>query len=483
MSEAVNLLRSRIEALNTRLDSPEGLSVLPSELFDGAGLREIVNLPPLAAGGFRPLNPPTISPVSNIEVQVLNMRLSLGMLAQSFGARNNFAVLKAQSNANTDALVITRGTATLADLKLFMQHYRLQTLDIGGDFVAAAPVIVLPGATLRLGEGEVLNLSRPDGAFVVNFGHLDINGAEIRSVGGENVGTPSFAPFVVTALQGTAHVQKARFSGLGFGQTRKFSGFSILRNALLPVSETSFIRDSVFDGVRSVSIYAVRDIDISGNRFHNAVAGPLEIARAPNALIKGNLFTGEMQTNAIRLILQSRNAKIEGNVILGGENAGITINTGSDNVTLAHNLIWRRNGGGIRVVKSDCGLVHDNIVIDNRQKGIEVRTSQGSEVAQNLIVGNNSAGIWVSAQTWQANTTLRENVLFGNGSGIGTAIAEELTLIGNDFSGQFPQFLSGDLAQQNRHIAGDVRGRNAVVLSADGVAAQSSGRPPVCGVF
>ncbi|MCR9125472.1 MAG: right-handed parallel beta-helix repeat-containing protein [Rhodobacteraceae bacterium] len=480
---APDVLRDRITALHDSISAGAAFGDSAAALIDRAGLREAMKLPPVAVQGFMPLQPaPLAAAPSNIEVQVLNMRLSLGMLAQSFGARNNFAVLQAQAQGRTDALVITRGTASLADLKLFMQHYRLQDAEAGAAFVARAPIVVLAGAKLRLGPGEVLNLSRPDGAFVVNFGHLDVDGGEINAVGTANTGTPSFRPFVVTGLQGTAQVKNARFSGLGFGQTLKFSGFSILRNALLPAADISFIRDSVFEDVRSVSIHSVRDLEITGNRFHNAGSEPLQITRAKGVQVTGNLFSGMMNSNAIKLTNNSDNAVIRGNVILGGEKAGISINTGSDHATVSNNIVWRRDGGGIRVARSNCGRVFDNIVMDNRQKGIEVRTSLGSEVIENLVASNKSAGIWVSAQAWNTNTVLRGNVLHENGAGLGTATAELITLDGNDFSGQFPQFLAGDLARQNRHIASDMDGTRAVILSADGLIENFTDQPH-CGVY
>jgi parallel beta-helix repeat protein len=133
---------------------------------------------------------------------------------------------------------------------------------------------------------------------------------------------------------------------------------------------------------------------------------------------------------------------------------------------VSHNVIWHRDGGGIAVSNSDCEKINGNLVIDNTQKGIEVRDSLESRVEQNTILSNHSAGIWVSGQRKGAQTYLSGNVLAANGSGLAGAIGESIYLEANDFTQQFPQFLSGDLTAQFRSVALDLRGTKPIVLLA-----------------
>jgi poly(beta-D-mannuronate) C5 epimerase len=126
------------------------------------------------------------------------------------------------------------------------------------------------------------------------------------------------------------------------------------------------------------------------------------------------------------------------------------------------------------MIESDCGRVVGNLVMRNGQKGIEIRASAGVEVAENAVYANHSAGVWVSAQAPGTVTRIRANRLAENGAGMSAAAGERLMLEGNDFSHQFPQFLSGDLANLSNEIARDLRGKAPLVLG-DGPASAAAG--------
>jgi parallel beta-helix repeat protein len=119
--------------------------------------------------------------------------------------------------------------------------------------------------------------------------------------------------------------------------------------------------------------------------------------------------------------------------------------------------------------------VAGNVVVDNRQKGIEVRVSLDTTLDRNSILSNRNAGIWVAGQPTGAQTWLIRNTLAANDAGIAGAIGESIHLDGNDFSNQFPQFLSGDLTAQFKVVAVDLHGRAPIQL----VAADSVKHKPV----
>jgi len=470
-------LRAQLDAFATRMAAPDSRDQPALALIAAAGLtaltRPAQGVPFLAsataAGQNLGQNLGQLPPAGGgISVLRLNMRLGLTMLSQAYGGDDNGTVLAAQPGPDRDALVIAAGIVTLADLRALLQAQGLQQTAPAGPLVLQVPLLVLAGASLQLGPGEVLELSRADGAFVMNFGHLQIQGAAIRSTGAANPASPGFIPFVTTADGGTLWVSGARITGLGFGDTLKFSGFSVMSSMLQGAGRPSRIENSVFEAVMTVAVSATADITLQGNQFRDMRGSALILSRARRAVILDNLFVGPMPTNAIRLEDGAVQALVAGNVVLGGERAGIVVRGSSRDVTLAHNIIWQRDGSGITLLQSDCGRITGNLIIGNGQKGIEVRQSLAAVLRGNTVLSNHSAGIWVSDQPAGTQTLLQDNVLGFNGAGLAAASGADLLMTGNDFSGQFLQFLSGDLAPQSAHIARNMRGDTPMILSAAG---------------
>ncbi|RVT85741.1 hypothetical protein DXV76_08310 [Rhodobacteraceae bacterium CCMM004] len=460
-------LRDRMAALSDAMAQPANAALTARELLAGSGLERVLGL-----SAVPPAAPAAASPAADgaapVDMQVLDLRLALAMLAQSHGAESNQAVVEAQSNRAFPALVVRQGTATLDDLRLFLQHYRLQD-DIGGaELLLRVPVVVWDGAALALGPRDRLALSRPDGAFLLNFGTLTVRGATVAAVGPRNVRIGSFIPFVATAGAGIVQVDGGRFHGLGFGKTAKFSGFSLVRNALMAVRGDSYVRDSHFEDLISVTLHSATGVAIEGNRFQNFRGAPVIAVRSARTRVIGNLFGGLIRFNSISLSGGSARSVVHGNAVLGGEKVGIAVRNDSHGTVVTHNIVWRRKGGGIAYARSDCGVIADNVVMDNRQKGIEVRTSRDTQVRGNTIISNKSAGIWVSAQDALSGTFLEGNTLASNGSGVSTAVGGNLKLVGNDMRKQFPRFFNGDLVTQSRIIFKNLEGATPLILNSEG---------------
>ena len=463
-------LRADIRALEKKLNDPSfGQSPTTANLRDITalgGLRDIIETGALSRTGMRAVfkarkNAP-------LTAQAMDLRLGLVMLSQAYGTKENKAVLDAQGD-NRQALVLLSGEATLADIRALLITTRLQMAERGTALTLDVPLIIWTDAGVRLGPGETLLLNRESGAFVLNFGNLVIDRASIGVAGLENPGNVDFIPFVTTAGGGSVQVDGARFTGLGFGHSPKFSGFSILRQALFAARYPTHIRNSVFLDTVGVAISGVADVLVMGNTFRDTRGSAVSLNQSRQARVVSNLFFGQMPTNAIRIEGGSVNSVVAGNVILGGERAGIIVRSNSNGTVVRNNIIWRRKGGGIKLANSDCGRIADNLVMDNGQKGVEIRSSRGSRVAENVIVANNSAGIWVSAQTETAQTFVETNTLISNGSGMAAATGGIVMLRGNDFSVQFPRLLSGDWAQQSRQLVQNIRGEEPIVLSNAGL--------------
>ena len=455
--ESLDLV-SQLEQLNTLLLTPAMDLQTNVALIQAAALSSIVRSGDFstAAQDVRPAT------TRAVEMTRFNMRLALTPLSQAFGADDNSVVIAAQTTPDGTALVIKAGDAGFADLRAATGATE------AGALTLTQPLIIMDGASLTLNATEVVNLSRPDGAFIVNFGHLEMRGGTIAGTGDANPLSRVFNPFVTTAGAGTLNIQSGHFSGLGFGDSLKFSGFSVMRSVLQIPARPSQIENAEFTGIVSVSISGDTDIMLRGNRFHDMDGPSLILSRTKDARILANLFFGGMPTNAIRLENGSAQGLIAGNVLLGGDRAGIVVRFDSPGATVSHNIIWNRDGGGIVLITANCARVYENLIIGNQQKGIEVRNSLATILRQNTIFSNESAGIWVSDQPDGAQVEIIDNTVSFNGAGLAGANTALLLMDGNDFSKQYQQFLSGDLALLTPDVARDMRGMAPFVLASGG---------------
>lgn len=442
-----------------------GPSQPATRMIAEAGLADMVRLP---AAGEQTVPVWAVAPTGAVQAQAMNLRLALTMLTQAYGSDDVSDVVDAQPSLDHNALVIRKGTATLADLRRMLQETRLQPVNASGPLTLTVPLVIWSGAALRLEKDDILNLSRTDGAFLMNFGLLQMDGAQIVGTGAANATSPVYMPFVTTADGGVIQASGARFEQLGFGRTEKFSGFAILQGTIHSPAQPSWVFDSVFDSVMTVSVSMAHDVMLRGNHFANMRSAALKVSRSMGAQVLLNVFSGQMRTNAIVIEDGSANALIDGNIVLAGKRTGIVVRADSPHATVAHNIVYDRMGGGISLIASDCGVVSDNLVIGNGQKGIEVRGSHESAITNNIILDNHSAGLWISAQDSDAVTFMRGNLLAENGAGVSAAAGASILMEDNDFSRQFQQFLSGELATQTTHLARDMRGAAAIVLTAGG---------------
>jgi poly(beta-D-mannuronate) C5 epimerase len=151
-------------------------------------------------------------------------------------------VLEAQTDPGQNALVLRSGVADVATLAGLLRDTGLAGEMQGRSLTLKVPLVIWPGARLILREGDEILLSRPDGAFVLNLGTLEIDGGAIRGIGDPHEVIRRFRPFVTTADSGVLISRRGTvFQALGFGTTLKFSGVSVMRNLLRPADRPSVI--------------------------------------------------------------------------------------------------------------------------------------------------------------------------------------------------------------------------------------------------
>ncbi|MBS0123413.1 right-handed parallel beta-helix repeat-containing protein [Thetidibacter halocola] len=456
-------LRARMTALTDTLrNDPTARDRSVVALLDQAGLPRPAPVEAAAA-------PSALSalPDGPAQSSLQNMRLALAILAQSHGGKDNTDILLAQGPRGTDALAFRGGSVTLSDIAAALARHGLppMVMDGTGTWVLRAPVLLWEDTTLRLGPLDRIALSRPDGAFLMSFGRVSVEGAWLGVSGGENALAPDFVPFLAVGGGGMLTMRGARVQGLGFGQTGKFSGVAVAAHPVMRALGRSRIEDTLFEDVMTVSITGATGAEVLSNRFFDMRHNALLVSASPMAQVAGNLFFGDAVTNAIRVLNGSSDTRVSGNYVLEGDRAAIIVEGNSARVAVTGNVLSNRIGGGIKLFRTRCGVVSGNVVLDMRQKGIEVRQSRDTTVSANLVAGSRNAGIWVSAQSRGAVTQLSDNVLIQNASGISTATGETLLLEGNDLSQQFPRLLDGDVAMLSRHVAMDLRGDASLRLT------------------
>lgn len=488
LSKLRTALRSIEADIKVGLQEPADVSAYWATLSEpGAKLTDAEQLSARLALGAAPPAPRVLNTTSlgtaasaaliPQDVDTTNFRVMLATLSQTYTGENTTGVVNAQGPRGPIAVSVRAGTVTLADIRAYSTAFGFPPLDDG---TLTAPVVIWPGATLRLSPGERMGLARDAGAFILSMGALEVNGATIETTGPKNVYTPSFVPFVTIAGSGSLIIKSAKLRGLGFGDTAKFKGLSVAGNLLQQTAGKVVIRDSLFDGLKTLTLASVTGADVSGNTFINAGDNTLSLVNAPKTKVKDNLFTGGSTTNAIRVGKGSSETHISRNIFVLGERIAMLITDGSDRVKVSKNLIWKRRGTGVKFLKTRCGLVKGNVFLDNAQKGIEVRKSNGTVVDSNLIAGHGSAGIWVSAQRPDARTLLRANVLIANESGVSAATGAEILLDGNNFARQLPRLLDGDIGRLTPNIAMDLRGSVSLRFK-NGIADQGVEMMNLCG--
>ncbi|NND16941.1 MAG: right-handed parallel beta-helix repeat-containing protein [Silicimonas sp.] len=466
-------LRKQLTDLSAALREDEGLRTMSvPDLVAGLGVPELDGLETVSHSVALGNDPATLA--------WTDKRHAIAAMSQIYGGNDNLRTMSAGREGDTEALEIRAGVLTLDQLRPRMTARHLGRDRTTGADVLRVPLIVGRDATLRLNAGDVLKLSNNDGAFLVNFGRLEIVGGEISAFRNDDETSKEFAPFVTSIGSGTVHLSDATFRNLGFGFTAKYAGLSILSHPTMAPDQRNLIENSRFDNLVAVAIVGVRHVEVRGNRFFDTRRNPLLISGSPDAVVAGNLFSGATPTNAIRVANGSDHTKLLRNVILEGSRAGLLISSGSDNVLVEKNLVWRRNGGGIKLLNVRCGHVVMNLILDDKQKGVEVRNSRDAVISGNRIIGNDNAGVWVSGNTPENLTYVVGNLLRENGSGLSTASAGDIAMQGNDLSNQFPRFLDGDVTHQYRAIIDDLKGTRAVRLNSSGVETADRLRPDHC---
>lgn len=419
--------------------------------------------------------PPTLPEMPRATVALMDLRIPLAHLAQAAGANGQLAVLQAQSAERPEAIVIQNGQIDLAGLMAAIAGLPGGAALVGPQGLTR-PLVIWRGARLEMAPGDRLPLSRPDGAFLANFGALLMTDAAIAGQGPLNAQSPDFAPFLVTAGSGHAQIDGAVLQALGFGLAPAFSGVAFIKGGLYPADAPSVVQRSLISDVAAVTLAGLDAPVIARSIIQGTRRQGLELRATKSAIVAGNLFLDIGAGNAIRITHGAKGTHVMENRLLKGAGTGIHIETLSNSTRIAGNVIWATKGG-IAVRRSDCLTVVGNSILGTQGKGLSLRTVRAAVIEGNAFVGAKSAAIFVAEQPPQTETRVTANTFAANRVGLTAASGDRLVLAGNDLTEQFPRFFDGDLAQMTPLILGDLTG--AATLDLIGTPTPPLALPPL----
>ena len=337
-------------------------------------------------------------------------------------------------------IYVLAGDATLADL----QGDDGLLTRVGDVWHLQRPLVVWPGARLRLNPGDVLEMDPAGGAFLLNFGALSVTGASLRGGPGGNAGLAGFRPFVLVAGQGTFQATDARFDALGYGGPMAFRGVSVLTGGVMQPATPPIITGSVFRSVGAVSLEGTDGLVIRNTRFEGATA--LSVKGGTGLTLAYNRITGPGDRAGLRLSGVLRDVTITGNVVSGGGRNGIQVDGSVRGLTLVANVVTANRGAGVTVARGTCVVLTGNIIAQNGAGGVRLVETGGAALTGNAIIANGSAGVEVRAQAGLGPIRLSGNAIRHNREGLRAAGLGEVALRANDLALQTPRQFAGDFA-------------------------------------
>ena len=390
---------------------------------------------------------PVLPALSEAHVSLVSIDLVLSQLALQAGA--NYHVALRQAQIRPEVLLLETGVSSLAALYEAVTAAKLAgVMDKTAEgYVIHVPLAVWNGATLALQPGETLLLDREAGAFVLAAGTLAGTDAGIRSTGPVNPRLKDFNPFVVVALSGSAQFEGMHFADLGYGVFAPLTGVTVVEGGFYRTGEPSFVRNSQFDHVGSLALVDAEGAAIDGNVFRDASGPAILMSGGKELKLSGNVILAGKTAHGIKVTGGAHDVDIVDNIVLGAGLNGIFADSGAAELLIDNNLIAGSNRSGVSVASADCIRVGGNLLLQNAESGLAVRDSAGLEIVANRLIDNGNAGISVTHQPDYGVIAIASNELDGNQVGIKGSTTARLTFAANDFSGQAPRLLDGELVQ------------------------------------
>ncbi|MDB5612616.1 MAG: hypothetical protein JWQ22_269 [Devosia sp.] len=356
-------------------------------------------------------------------------------------------IVDAQGDKGAAAIYFEQGPVFISDIKA-----ALAQLDLPIDEAAPAnqvtltrPLVLSSRATLVLLPGEELTLDRAEGAFLIAAGGMVIDRASIVGSEAANTSERNFRPFILTdATTGPIELSSAHFARLGFGGDARSAGLSITGSSVDP-DRRSFVQDSTFSEMGTLSLVDAAQSTIRRNIFNKPFNTALAIVSSTAIIVDDNVMVGATPGHGVKLGPNATNILVADNIVADNDKHGLLLEGNTTGSVIFNNLLFENAASGVAVLNGSCLSLEQNLILANAADGIMVRNSAGLNFATNIIAANQRAGVSIVGDN--GNVRLKDNRFDGNKVGLRASTSFDLAFSGNDWAGQTPRLLDGDIAQ------------------------------------
>ena len=247
-----------------------------------------------------------------------------------------------------------------------------------------------------------LQMQAADGAFLLNFGTLDLRGATLRSDVAADAPESQYRPFVLTSGSGQVYAEANHFQALGMAELGPFAGFVISTQGLFASTTPSVLRDNRFEDMGGVALIGHKGGAGDAERISGHRGAALTLAQVGEGAALGNTIYHSKAGAGLRVTGRSKDLLVAGNLVMGGQGNGVQVDGGSFGVTLRGNAGAGQCQTGLAAKTASCLSVQDNVIAANGAVGLRLTKTGYVQIAGNALVGNAGSAIAVGAQLTKA---------------------------------------------------------------------------------
>ena len=407
-------------------------------------------------------------------------QIALTQLSISEGTNNQLRVQQAQHGSKA-GIFLSAGVISLQDLATAAQQQGIAGIAMtDGVITLSRPLVIWQGATLLIQPGDVLQMQAEGGAFLLNFGQLDLRGATLRSDVAADAPETQYRPFVLTSGSGQVYAEAGQFQALGMAELGPFAGFVISTQGLFASATPSVLRDNRFEDIGGVALIGTKSAEVTQNAFLASRGAALTLAQVTDGAALGNTIYATKAGAGLRVTARSKDMLIAGNLVLGGQGNGVQVDGGSFGITLRGNAVLDNAETGLAAKTASCLSVQNNLIAANGAIGLRLTKTGYVQIAGNALVGNAGSAIAVGAQLTKARLELNSNLMAQNQIGLTGAALHLVTLRDNDLTQQLPRIFDGEFAQHQAAFLTSGRTDHAAVFQISSAAADDADFASVC---
>ncbi len=382
------------------------------------------------------------------DVRPVAKLLPVSMLLDAALGKTSAETLEAIADAQGDdpsAIYFEDGPVFLEDIRAAISvAASVGSESATGELNLSRPLVLSSRAVLVLQPGEKLTLDRAKGAFIIAAGGLIVDRAIIAGTETPNTTEAKFRPFVLAdATVGPVELSGAKIEHLGFGNDPRSAGLSIAGGGA-DAETRSFVQDTIFSDMGSLTLVDATQSTIRRNVFHKSANTALSIVTSASVIIDGNAIIEPVQGHGVKLGPNVANILLSDNIVARSERHGVLIEGNTRGSLVFNNLLFQNHASGVAVLSGSCLSLEQNVTLANVDDGIMVRDSAALSLQTNIISANGRAGLSVAGDS--GSLQLADNRFENNKIGLRASASFELALSNNDWTGQTPRLLDGDVA-------------------------------------